>query len=286
MATTFAHLSGPNYNAQFGTAPAGVATLQPTDSATNYTVTFQALDQIVPVGTAALNQVLVGTGANGFGSSSNLTFDGTALYANAKANFGAVGNASPAAGDFWYDSTRKTFLMDVNGLPLVNTGVMYVQTASVTLANSTTETSLIGAGLGTLTLPANWATVGKTIRVRSHGYISDTATPSTTLKIKLGSVTLITSTGTLPSGLSNAGVLFEFDLTFRSVGATGAVIGQGTSRITSGAFVSSLARALVMAAPATVDTTVPNTLDVTYQWGTASASNTITITNMTLEVIA
>ena len=286
MTTPFFDFKGSVPQLDAGLSAGGVATVAFTDSPTNYTITFQAANQIVPVGTCSANQVLVGSGTNTHASSANFTFDGATLYANAKLNLGAVANASPATGDFWYDSTQKTIAARTAGATAFNSGILYVGTSTVTVENSTTETSMLGTGVGSATLPADFAVVGRTIRVRSHGFISDTDTPSSTLKIKLGSVTLITSTGTLPSGLSNAEVTFEFVFTFRSIGATGTVIGQGISRITSGAFVSSAARALVMTAPATIDTTIANAMDVTYQWGTASTSNTISMTNTIIEVIA
>ena len=286
MATPFFDFKGSVPQLDAGLSAGGVATLAFTDSLTGYTITFQAANQTVPVGTCSANQVLVGSGTNTHASSANFTFDGTTLYANAKLNLGSVTNASPVSGDFWYDSTQKTIAARTSGATAFNSGVLYVGTSTVTVANSATETSMLGAGVGSATLPANFAVVGRTIRVRSHGFISDTATPSSTIKIKLGSVTLVTSTGTLPSGLSNAEVAFEFVFTFRSIGSSGTVIGQGISRITSGAFVSSASRALVMTAPATIDTTVANAMDLTYQWGTASASNTISMTNPIIEVIA
>lgn len=286
MASTFVRTYGPGFNQQFGTVSGGIATLQPSDSATDYTIVFQSGNQTVPAGACSANQVLVGSGTNTHASSANFTFDGTTLYANAKLNLGAVSNASPASGDFWYDTTQKTFASMVNGATSYLSGVIFNQNSSVTVANSTTETSLLGTGLGSATLPANFATAGRSIRVRSYGYISNTATPSATLRIKVGSVTILTSTGSLPSGLSNALVEFDFTFRFATIGATGTIIGQGSTKITSGAFVSSVGRPLVMTAPVTIDTTVGNLLDVTYQWGTASASNTITMTNATIEVIA
>ena len=286
MAVPYIDVKGTVPRVDAGLSAGGVATVGFTDSLTNYTITFQAANQTVPVGTCSANQVLVGSGTNTHATSTNFTFDGTTLYANAKLNLGAVSNASPASGDYWYDTTQKTFAARTAGATAFNSGILYVGTATVTVANSTTETSMLGTGVGSATLPANFAVVGRTIRVRSHGFISDTATPSSTIKIKLGAVTLVTSTGTLPSGLSNAEVTFEFVFTFRSIGSSGTVIGQGISRITSGAFVSSASRALVMTAPATIDTTVANAMDVTYQWGTASASNTISMTNSIIEVIA
>lgn len=286
MAAPFLDVKGSVPQLDAGLSAGGVATVAFTDSLTGYTITFQAANQTVPVGTCSANQVLVGSGTNTHASSANFTFDGTTLYANAKLNLGAVTNASPASGDFWYDSTQKTFASMVNGATSYLSGVIFNQNSSVTVANTTTETSLLGTGLGSATLPANFATAGRSIRVRSYGYISNTDTPSATLRIKVGSVTILTSTGSLPSGLSDALVEFDFTFRFATIGATGTIIGQGSTKITSGAFVSSVGRALVMTAPVTIDTTVGNLLDVTYQWGTASASNTITMTNATIEVIA
>ena len=286
MATPFIRTNGPGFNQQFGTVSGGVATLQPSDSATDYTIVFQSGNQTVPVGACSANQVLVGNGTNTHASSANFTFDGTTLYANAKLNLGAVANASPASGDFWYDTTQKTYAESISGATVYHSGVLFSQTSSVTVSNTTTETSLLGTGLGSATLPANFAAVGRSIRVRSYGYISNTATPSATLRIKVGSVTILTSTGSLPSGLSNALVEFDFTFRFETIGATGTIIGQGSTKITSGAFVSSVGRPLVMTADATIDTTIANALDVTYEWGTASASNTISMTNAIIEVIA
>ena len=289
MASTFVRTYGPGFNQQFGTVAGGIATLQPSDSATDYTITFQAANQTIPVGTCSANQVLVGSGTNTHASSANFTFDGTTLYANAKLNLGAITNASPASGDFWYDTTRQTFAYGVHGATSYMSGVIFNQNTNVTVYNTTSERSLLGAGIGSATLPAYFATAGRSIRVRAYGYISTGApNPSATLRIKFGLNTILTSTGTLPSGLSNA--LVEFDFTFRIACIVDldywTVIGQGSTKITSGAFVSSVGRALVMTESKAFNPKIANTLDVTYEWGTASASNTVTITNATIEVIA
>jgi hypothetical protein len=197
----------------------------------------------------------------------------------------AKANSSPTTGDLWYDSTKKTFENRVEGLTVHNQGHCFHQTASKTIANTTTETSLVGTGEGTLTLPANFLTVGRTIKIRARGHVSEVSGPNATLRIKVGSVTIITSVGALPSaGLTTAGWEIAFEFTCRSVGATGTVIGCGNTHVVSGAFVSTVDRDLTMTATATVDTTVANALDITYQWGTASSSNTITSIVASVEV--
>lgn len=68
--------------------------------------------------------------------------------------------------------------------------VIFSQTATRTITNTTTETSQFSTGVGTLTLPANFFKVGKTIRLMLRGYISTTGTPNATIRIKLGSTVI------------------------------------------------------------------------------------------------
>lgn len=72
--------------------------------------------------------------------------------------------------------------------------------------------------------------------------------------------------------------------TCRTEGITGTVIGQGRSIVYAGqGFSTATSRALKMMSPATVDTTIENEIDITYTWGTASPTNSIKTTNITIE---
>ena len=288
MATPFIRTNGPGFNQQFGTVAGGICTLQPTDSASDYTITFQAANQTIPVGTCSANQVLVGSGTNTHASSANFTFDGTTLYANAKLNLGAVTNASPVDGDLWYDTTKRTFASGVNGVASYLSGVIFTQTASKTIVNTLNDESIFVEGIGSTTLPPNFLTAGRSIRMRAYGYISTgAAAPSATLSVRVGAIDL-SSTGTLPAGLSNA--LVEFDFTcscIRMAGVAAVTIGQGSLKITpSAAFASSVGMPIVMTGETLMNATMTLYMDVRYKWVNASASNTITITNATIEVLA
>ena len=288
MATPFIRTNGPGFNQQFGTVAGGICTLQPTDSASDYTITFQAANQTVPVGTCSANQVLVGSGTNTHASSPNFTFDGTTIYANAKLNLGAVANASPVDGDLWYDTTKKTFAFGVNGATSYPCGVLFTKTDSTTIVNTLGDEPIFVQGIGSTTLPPNFLTAGRSIRMRACGYISTGATaPSVALFVRVGAINL-SSTGTLPAGLSNALVEFDFTCSCRRVVAVGAVLfGQGSLKITpSGAFGNSVGMAIVMRDEVTTNATIVNWMNVSYQWVNASTSNTITITNATIEVLA
>ena len=166
-------------------------------------------------------------------------------------------------------------------------GVIFQQLDDKVVANTVTETSQFGNGGtdDTKTIPANMAQAGQCYFIRLNGYISNTATPTGTLRVKLGSTNLVVSGPTaLPSGLTNAFVETVFHLTIRSTGALGTVIGQGHTKLITGPLAKTYNRPLVMTADATIDFTVDQELDVTYEWGTADPANSLTITNAMITV--
>jgi acyl-coenzyme A thioesterase PaaI-like protein len=168
-----------------------------------------------------------------------------------------------------------------NGTP---TGTLFVQTADATIASSAAETTLTAAGVGSLTLPANFFRTGKTIRVRARGYVSDTGTPTFRVKIKLGSTIVLDTTAIAFAGtIANDQWFVEGIITCRTTGASGTVMGQGSYSAETN--VNSNRAAMTNTATTTIDTTASQAVDVTWQWGTSSASNTITCSNLLLEAL-
>ena len=161
-------------------------------------------------------------------------------------------------------------------------GTLFTQTASVTVANTTTQTTLLDGGVGSVTLPVNFFYPGRTLRITLYGYHSTVANPNITMRVKFGSTTILT-TGAVASGNStNTAIKLEGFVTCRTDGATGTVIGQGTyTEAGGGANIFDMTNT----ATTTIDTTASQTVDITVQWGTASASNTITSTNVILEYL-
>lgn len=155
---------------------------------------------------------------------------------------------------------------------------IFTQTADVTVANTTSELTLLGSGIGSLTLPANFFYPGRSIRVKLWGYFTNAGNPTMTMSLKLGS-TIIATTGVSTMGPNVSTTLQENEilLTCRSSGATGKIMAQG--RCICGTVIMGW----VNTAEATIDTTQALTIDVTNTWGTASASNSITITNTIIE---
>lgn len=168
-------------------------------------------------------------------------------------------------------------LGDANQNPI---GLLFVQTASATIANSTTETAISSTGVGSLTLPANFFIIGRTIRITGRGFHSSTANPNITLKIKFGSTVMLTTGAVQSKNGSTDSFVISGEITCRTTGASGAFMSQGQylELHTGGAF-----EGMKNTATVAVDTTTSQTITVTAQWGTANASNTITLTNLTVE---
>lgn len=157
--------------------------------------------------------------------------------------------------------------------------VLFTATADKTVANTTTQTTLYGTGVGSLTLPANFLTVGRSLRVKLVGYVEDTLSPTMQVRLKLGSSVVADSGATTITGSGTRIFQCEGTLTCRSTGASGTVIGQ-IWWLSEDAFSDGWS---TTSATTTIDTTATQALDVTLEWGTANAANTCTITNATVE---
>jgi hypothetical protein len=169
------------------------------------------------------------------------------------------------------------------GVKRSDVGVLFVQTATGTIANSTTETSISSTGVGTLTLPANFFIAGRSLRIMGLGFHSSVAVaPTIRIKIKLGS-TIVLDTTAVTSGIDTSAAIYIYGaITCRTTGASGTIFAQGEYQemgTTPNHF------QMVNTATTTIDTTASQAITVTAQWGTASASNTISLTNLIVEAI-
>jgi hypothetical protein len=205
---------------------------------------------------------------------------GNANNAPLKINAGTLTtNAQSGAVEFdgnaFYQSLNTNFRQ-------ASSGIIFSQTSDKTVANSTTETTALDGGVGSITIPANSLSVGKVIRITLRGSLGNTGGPSATIRVKLGSVTLIENTATLPTLSTNSPFDFTYDIVTRSTGSTGTVYSIGRSFVVTatGPFMRGLDGGLD-----NINTQTNNNIDVTYQWGTADPANTITINTATIEVL-
>lgn len=155
---------------------------------------------------------------------------------------------------------------------------LFAQTAnSAPITGTTTETTLIDGGVGSLTVPANFFKVGDSFSVTMGGHISSVNNDTLQIRVKSGSV-LLGDTGaiTMPSTTSKHWNL-EIRFTIRTIGAAGvasiASFGQfNFSKNASNAFEGA---DFSIVNNTTFDTTISNTLNITAQWSSNNAGNNI-----------
>jgi len=168
-----------------------------------------------------------------------------------------------------------------------------VSNTSLTVGTAFTQGSLSGQTLTykSTVIRANDLYSGAQIRIKMSGIVSTgSPTSSATLYLKLikGDGTE-TALNTVSEGLANNMTNYYFDkdivLTCRTTGETGTIIHQGRSQLckSDGANFSMLP--LTATTPTTVDTTVDQFVELSFKWAAANASNTITVSNSSIEMI-
>jgi hypothetical protein len=165
----------------------------------------------------------------------------------------------------------ETYYKDRNAMPT------FSATASATVENSTVQGSLVGTGAGSMNIPADTLIPGTRLKVVAWGVITTIVSPGPiTMNLKLGDTVLNTLNGEPNWALSDRLWRFEALIVCRASGVSGSVFSQ----MIGGA---ALPYELKNTAPIVVDTTIDQQLDLTWQWDTEDAGNSITCTNLTLE---
>ena len=200
---------------------------------------------------------------------------------------------SPNEGDLWFDSTQKALMDYLNGIQATHPRILFTSTANGTCGNTASETTIVGAGVGMMTLPANYLVAGKTLRLTIYGaYSTKAATPGTlVIKVKLGTtIILALPATTVTVALTKVPFVIDAIITCRTVGATGTVIGQGDLFLATATVQTGISYMLPNqgsdALTAVVkDTTASILVDVTATWSLADAANTISSTNVVFETL-
>jgi hypothetical protein len=229
--------------------------------------------------TAALQQVS-GLGTNG----QVLTSAGAGALPAWQPGGGGSGtvNSGTTPQVAWYASNGTT----VSGR--AGRYALFTMTATATVVNTGTETTLIGSGTGSLTIPTADIIAGKTVRFRAMGYWSSlgAVAGNVTFNFKAGSNVLATSGAVaVPLSLSNDYWEVTAEITIYSIGGSGTVWTQGkflSETPALGAFVAGM----VTTTPSNfAGTPLTNPLDLTITWSVPSSSNTITCTNVAVDTI-
>jgi hypothetical protein len=155
---------------------------------------------------------------------------------------------------------------------------LYTQTNSSTpVTNTTTETSLLDGGLGSLSVPANMFKVGDSFHAIATGHVKSVNNHTLRIRIKTGSV-LLADTGSITmEGSTNKHWKLEIYFTVRTIGASGvaSIVTGGTFFYTKDASNVFEGTNFSTETSTGFNTTINNTLSVTVQWGTASTGDSI-----------
>lgn len=193
--------------------------------------------------------------------------------------------AAPSAGAVLYPKAGQWFMENPQGLVQTVSGAVAGITSAVTVANTTTETALLA-----LSIPAADPVAGAVYRMRGWGVYSTTGTPTLAFNSYYGGLTG-TAIASVPaittgSGLTNA--LFKIDAELVFYSTTKA---QGFIQLMLGTSASTDAASGYVASPSstagvTVAVTTAKAFTLSAVWGTASASNTLSLLGGYAERIA
>jgi hypothetical protein len=156
------------------------------------------------------------------------------------------------------------------------------------VAATAVETTILGPGVGTLTVPANAFQIGDSFQASLDGLISCASSSEIRVRVKTLEGVLLTDTGIIDlTAATNKSWVLTLYFTIRTLG------GPGTASISSGGLFSYIRNAgtqyegyvLSTINTTTFNTTIDNILDVTVQWSTNNINNSILSRNFTLTKI-
>jgi len=150
-------------------------------------------------------------------------------------------------------------------------GIVFSQTVNKNVSNTNVETSLIGAGTGTLSIVANTLQVGSVIRFTSRGQGDLDGNDILNMRSKLGT-TLLTN---ISNGTTTMGPNQEWEYNFigvvRTVGVTGSISCYANLRYNIEATLREFDTSTLV--PVTIDTTLTQSFVNTIQFGKISLTS-------------
>lgn len=180
-----------------------------------------------------------------------------------------------------FTQAEKTKLAGIEAGAQVNKDkTTFISNADVVVANTVVETTLIGPGVGSVTIPAAELVANAKFKFKAQGIISDTGNPTAQLRAKLNGTIVGDSGANTLGAITNDHWVLDLELVVRTEGVTGTVMGSGGFFTSKGDHFS-----LINLTTLVLDTTVDQVADVTFEWGVASASNTVTAQILELESV-
>jgi hypothetical protein len=174
-------------------------------------------------------------------------------------------------------TTKQTPLTAIIYSPGNNYGLFNQTGSSTVITNTTTETSLLDGGVGTLLVPANGFTAGDAYHAVLTGTLSAQNNNTLRIRIKANSVILADTGNITMAGADAEPWKMEVYFSINAIGAAGVanISTGGTFMYTKDASTDFQGINFSTQNTSSFDTTINNTLAITAQWGTANAGNSI-----------
>jgi len=192
--------------------------------------------------------------------------------------------------DYWNGSAFQTAKIKGSIIKSSTSPGIWSQTADgPLLANTTTETTIIGSGVGSLTIPADTWIKGQSYELRMWGEISAIVNDGMNFSINNGPTKIVDTGGVTFFDIGVGGAMIPFEiimsLTCREVGppTTGKLqySGQVNTRANSGGQFRSYGFNILNTA--NFDTTIDNVWNITGKWDNADPGNQVRILNANLK---
>lgn len=165
---------------------------------------------------------------------------------------------------------------------------LYVQTAlGPIITNTTVQTSLIGAGVGTLTVPPNSFKVGDSFVAKMCGYLSCANNETIHIRVKSDG-NIIVDAGVFEMKIStNKYFELTLDFTVTKIGVAGVaeLFTNGQYSYNNNSLGELLGNNFALVTTTIFDTTVLNALSITAEWGLAKPENSIQSQNFVLNKV-
>lgn len=160
----------------------------------------------------------------------------------------------------------------------INYGLFSQTENSIPISGTTQELSLIGLGVGTLSVPANGFSVGDSFEANLIGQLSCIGTAQLDIRIKTTSGVLLADTQIVNmDATTNKKWRLNIVFTIREVGEAGVaiIVSGGLFSYNKNSANNFEGANFSIINDSTFDTTISNTLLVTAQWNTNNAGNSI-----------
>lgn len=169
-------------------------------------------------------------------------------------------------------------VVDIPGNVPITTYGLYSQTANSTTLSNGSQGSLIGTGVGTLSVPPNGFSVGDSFSANFGGVMSCKNNETITIRIKSGATELSVSPAYQMPGTTNQVWLINITFTIRAIGPAGtaSIVVLAELHVLKQASGTQQGFGWNTIKTTDFNTTISNTLDVTAQWGSNTpAQNSI-----------